>query len=248
MTSTDKASGGVVWVAGVGASAGLGAAVARRFAREGLHAVLTGRTAARLEQVATEIQKAGGQATALPGDVSSEADVLAIAKRVAELGPLESAVFNAATAVWAPSLELSVHDFELALRVNTLGGFIFGREALRALVPRERGSLLFTGATASLRGKPPFAAFAAAKAGLRSLSQSFAREFGPRGVHVAHIVVDGGIDGERVRSRNPQRAEQAGKDGLLDPNAIAEVYWQLHVQPRSTWTQELDLRPYKEVF
>jgi NAD(P)-dependent dehydrogenase (short-subunit alcohol dehydrogenase family) len=243
-----SASKGVVWVAGVGASLGLGAAVARRFAREGLHAVLTGRTAARLEQVAAEIKQAGGNATALPGDVSKESDVVAIAKKAVELGPLEAAVFNAAGAVWTPSLELSVEDFESSLRVNTLGGFIFGREAVRAQLPNARGTLLFTGATAALRGKPPFAAFAAAKAGLRSISQSFAREFGPRGVHVAHVIIDGGIDGEKARSRNPQRVSQAGEDGLLALDAIAEVYWHLHSQPRSAWTQELDLRPYKETF
>jgi NAD(P)-dependent dehydrogenase (short-subunit alcohol dehydrogenase family) len=137
-----------------------------------------------------------------------------------------------------------------------LGGFVFARAALPLLLaapdaadnPIGAGSLIFTGATASLRGRPPFAAFAAAKAGLRSLSQSLAREFGPRGVHVAHVVIDGGIDGERLRTASPQRAEQAGVDGLLQPDAIAESYWQLHHQHRSAWTQELDLRPYRETF
>jgi NAD(P)-dependent dehydrogenase (short-subunit alcohol dehydrogenase family) len=125
---------------------------------------------------------------------------------------------------------------------------LFGREVLRVLAPAGRGSLLFTGATASLRGKPPFAAFAAAKAGLRSVAQTFAREFGPRGVHVAHVVIDGGIDGERARSRSPQRVTDAGADGLLHLDAIADVYWHLHTQHRSAWTQELDLRPFKEQF
>jgi NAD(P)-dependent dehydrogenase (short-subunit alcohol dehydrogenase family) len=239
---------GVVWIAGVGASVGLGAAVARRFAREGLRAVLTGRTTARLEQVAAEIHDAGGTAYPMPGDVGEERDMIAIAKKIADdIGPLEAAVFNAGSAVWAPSLELTVDDVQTALRINTLGGFIFGREAVRVMAPYERGSLLYTGATASLRGKPPFTAFAAAKAGLRSISQSFAREFGPRGIHVAHVVIDGAIDGERARQRDPKRAELS-PDSLLHPDEIADVYWHLHTQPRSTWTQEIDLRPFKETF
>ena len=238
----------IVWVAGVGASAGLGAAVARRFAREGLRAVLTGRNTERLAQVAAEIRASGAEAIALPGDVSDEAEVGAIAAKIAELGPLEVAVFNAASADRAPTLELSAAQFESAWRTSTLGGFIFARAALRALLARERGSLLFTGATASLRGRPPFGAFASAKAGLRSLSQTLAREFGPQGIHVAHVIIDGGIDGERLRVNAPQRARDAGADGLLGLDAIAEVYWQLHAQPRSAWTQELDLRPYKEPF
>ncbi|HYQ29190.1 MAG TPA: SDR family NAD(P)-dependent oxidoreductase [Polyangiaceae bacterium] len=242
------ASSQVVWVAGVGASAGLGGALARRFAKAGFIVAITGRNAERLEGVATEIRTAGGRAFALAGDVGREPDVLSLGRRVSELGQLEVGIFNAGNADRAPSLELSVDAFEQAWRSSTLAGFIFGREVIKALVPRKQGALFFTGATASLRGKPPFAAFAAAKAGLRSLSQSFAREFGPQGVHVAHVVIDGGIDGERLRSRAAQRVTQAGPDGLLNLEAIAEVYFQLHLQHRSAWTQELDLRPYKEPF
>jgi NAD(P)-dependent dehydrogenase (short-subunit alcohol dehydrogenase family) len=243
-----KEHDGLVWVAGVGASSGLGAAVARRFALAGLTAVVTGRTASKLEQVAEEIRAAGGKAHALPVDVSQEAEVVRAAARVAQLGQLRAAVFNAGSMVAVPSLELSGSDFEQTLRINTLGGFLFGRESLRILVAAQQGTLIFTGATGSLRGKPPFAAFAAAKAGLRSVSQTFAREFGPRGVHVAHVVIDGGIDGERLRSRAPERVAKAGPDGLLQPDAIAEVYYQLHLQQRSAWALELDLRPFKEPF
>ncbi len=238
----------VAWVAGVGASAGLGGALARRFVKAGFIAAITGRNAERLEGVAAEIRDAGGQAFALAGDVSKEADVVSLTRRVTELGALEVAVFNAGNADRAPSLELSAESFEQAWRSSTLAGFLFGREVVRSLLARGRGSLFFTGATASLRGKPPFAGFAAAKAGLRSLSQSFAREFGPQGIHVAHVVIDGGIDGERLRSRAADRVAQAGPDGLLNLEAIAEVYFQLHEQHRSAWTQELDLRPYKEPF
>jgi NAD(P)-dependent dehydrogenase (short-subunit alcohol dehydrogenase family) len=238
----------VAWVAGVGARAGLGAALARRFAREGLIAAVTGRTAERLGAVAAEISAAGGKAFAFAGDVSDETSIRAVAARVAELGRLEVAVFNAGNAARAPSLELSVQQLEEAWRVNVLGGFVFSRAALQALLPQQQGTLLITGATASLRGKPPFAAFAAAKAALRSLSQTFAREFGPKGIHVAHVVIDGGIDGERLRNNAPERVKAAGEDGLLSPDAIAEAYWQLHRQHRSAWTQELDLRPFKEPF
>jgi NAD(P)-dependent dehydrogenase (short-subunit alcohol dehydrogenase family) len=239
---------GVVWVAGVGARAGLGAAVTRRFAREGLLAVVTGRTRDRLEAVAREIRDAGGAAVVEPGDVGREADVVRIAAAIVEHGRLEAAVFNAAGFVIGPSLELGAEVFEDLWRAGTLGGFLFGREATRALLPFGRGTLLFTGATASLRGRPPFAAVAAAKAGLRSVSQTLAREFGPQGIHVAHVVIDGVIDGERVRQGAAQRVAELGADGLLAIEAIADVYWHLHAQPRSAWTQELDLRPYKEPF
>jgi NAD(P)-dependent dehydrogenase (short-subunit alcohol dehydrogenase family) len=248
MTTAKNERTRVVWVAGVGARAGLGAALARRFARAGLIAAVTGRSPDRLAAVVGEIREAGGRAEALPGDVSDEAQIAAIATKVAALGPLEAAVFNAASADRAATLELSVEQFTSAWRISTLGGFIFGREALRQLTKEQRGSLLITGATASLRGRPPFGAFASAKAGLRSLSQTFAREFGPLGVHVAHVIIDGGIDGERLRTNAPQRVKDAGPDGLLDLEAIADVYWHLHSQPRSAWTQELDLRPYKEPF
>jgi NAD(P)-dependent dehydrogenase (short-subunit alcohol dehydrogenase family) len=238
----------IAWVAGVGASQGLGAAVARRFAQEGHAVVVTGRNLEKLQRVADEIQAAGGQASAIAADLTVEREVVATAERVATLGALEVAVFNAAHMVIAPSLELRAEDVEAALKGNILAGFLFGREALKQLVPRGRGTLLFTGATAAVRGRPPFAAFAAGKAGLRSLSQTFAREFGPRGVHVAHIVIDGGIDGERLRGRAPERVVQRGADGLLNLDAISDVYVHLHRQPRSAWTQELDLRPFNESF
>jgi len=195
-------------------------------------------------------------AYALPGDISNEATVAELADRVRELGPLTAAIFNAGGASRAPTLELSAADFEQAWRTGVLGGFLFAQAALRRILNNGlntasstgRGTLLFTGATAALRGKPPFAAFAASKAALRSLSQTLAREFGSEGVHVAHIVIDGGIDGERLRQSAPQRVQQAGDDGLLQAGAIAESYWQLHHQHRSAWTQELDLRPFKETF
>jgi NAD(P)-dependent dehydrogenase (short-subunit alcohol dehydrogenase family) len=237
---------GVAWIAGVGASAGLGAAAARRFARAGLAVTLTGRNVERIRAVAAEIAAAGGRAHALPGDVSSAADVERLAAAVQALGPLHVAVFNAGNAVRGTPLELTPEQFESTWRGSTYAGFLFARATLPQLLASGGGSLIFTGATASLRGRGPFVAFAAAKAGLRSVAQSVAREYGPQGVHVAHVVIDGGIDGERLRTS--QRTAEAGVDSLLHPDAIAETYWQLHQQHRSAWTHELDLRPYKETF
>jgi NAD(P)-dependent dehydrogenase (short-subunit alcohol dehydrogenase family) len=235
----------LAWVAGVGASAGLGAAVARRFARQGFTIAVTGRTVERLETVVREIQAAGGKAHAFAGDVTREEDVISIADRLPSLGSLETAVFNVSGGLRAPSLDVTSAAFEEALKTSAVGGFVFGREAVRRLLPKGRGTLLLTGATASLRGRPPFVAFAAAKAALRSVGQTFAREFGPRGIHVVHVVIDGGIDGERLRTR---LGADRDPTALLALDDIAEVYWQLHAQPKSAWTQELDLRPFKEPF
>jgi NAD(P)-dependent dehydrogenase (short-subunit alcohol dehydrogenase family) len=225
----------------------LGAALARRFANGGLAVALTGRNVERVRAVTAEIA-ASGRAHALPGDVSSVDDVERLAVEVQALGPLRVAIFNAGSMVRGTPLELTPEQFESTWRGSTYAGFLFARATLPRLLAAGGGSLLYTGATASLRARGPFVAFAAAKAGLRSVAQSLAREYGPQGVHVAHVVIDGGIDGERLRTHAPQRAAGAGADGLLHPDAIAETYWQLHQQHRSAWTHELDLRPYKETF
>lgn len=238
----------VVWITGVGAVAGLGAALARRFAQGGYRVAVSGRSPEKLQAVLASIEEQGGVGLALPGDAGVESDILAALEQIKTFGKLRVAIFNVGNAVAAPSLELSAELFEQTWRASTLGGFLFARESTRTLLDTGGGTLLFTGATASLRGKPPFVAFAAAKAGLRSLSQSFAREFGPQNVHVAHVVIDGSIAGERVRSKAPQRLQALGDDGALRLEDIAEAYWYLHSQPRSAWTQELDLRPFKEPF
>jgi NAD(P)-dependent dehydrogenase (short-subunit alcohol dehydrogenase family) len=239
---------GLAWVVGVGASLGTGAAVARRFAQEGFTVAVTGRSKGSLQLVVKEIKDAGGKAIAAPGNVQNEAEILAILSALEKEGPLEVGVYNAGNAVWGSSLEMKSEDFENAWRTGCLGGFIFGREVAKAMLPRARGTIIFTGASASLRGKAAFAAFAAAKAGLRMVSQSFARELGPRGIHVAHVIIDGSIHGEKVLARFPDMAEKKGVDGLLSPEAIADAYWYLHTQHRSAWTQELELRPYVETF
>jgi NAD(P)-dependent dehydrogenase (short-subunit alcohol dehydrogenase family) len=234
-----------VIIVGVGAEQGLGAALARRFAREGHRVLIAGRTMDKLAAVVEGIEAEGGTAEAVVADATDSLDVGKLFDRAKDL---EIVVFNAGVNVRTPFRDLSVETFEEAWRTNTLGGFVVGREAARRMVPKGRGTLIFTGATASVRGAANFAAFASAKAGLRALAQSAARELGPLGLHVAHAVIDGGIDGERLRSRRPERVAAAGEDGLLSIDAIAEAYWQLHRQHRSAWTLELDLRPYKEAF
>jgi NAD(P)-dependent dehydrogenase (short-subunit alcohol dehydrogenase family) len=244
----------IAWIAGVGASAGLGAAIARRFASGGLTVAVTGRTESRLEIAANEIRSAGGLAHVLVGDISDAHSVQSLSEKVRSLGLLKAAVFNAGNATRANALELNPEDFEQAWRTSALGGFLFGKAALKGLLENEdeaqfgRGSLIYTSATAALRGRPPFAAFAAAKAGLRSITQSLAREFGPKGIHVANVVIDGNIDGERAHDAAHHRAERSTDHSLLQLEAIAETYWQLHIQHKSAWTQELDLRPFKESF
>lgn len=239
-------------VVGVGAEQGLGAALCRKFAAEGYHVLVAGRTKAKLDAVVATIAAAGGRAVAVPTDTTSEADVIRLFDQGMAPGdgaePADLIVYNAGNNQRQDFREMTAESFEALWRVGCFGGFLIGREAARRLVPLGRGTVLFTGASASLRGKPGYAQFSAAKAGLRMIAQSMAREYGPLGIHVAHIVVDGGIDGERVRSRFPKMADQRGVDGMLGLDAIAETYWHLHRQHRSAWAQEIDLRPYKESF
>jgi NAD(P)-dependent dehydrogenase (short-subunit alcohol dehydrogenase family) len=239
-------------VVGVGAERGLGSALCRRFAAEGYHVLVAGRSAARIEALAQAIGAAGGSAEAVPTDATREADIIALFDRAMAPGegraPADLVVFNAGNNARVEFRDLSAQMFEDLWRVGCFAGFLTGREAARRLVPLGRGTILFTGASASLRGRPGFAQFAAAKAGLRMISQSMARDYGPHGLHIAHIVIDGGIDGEKLRRVRPDAPDVLGPDGLLGIEAIAEAYWQLHRQHRSAWTQELDLRPYKESF
>ena len=165
-----------------------------------------------------------------------------------EHGPIEVAVFNAGAQHRKPLLEISADQFEKVWRLGCLGGFVFGREAIRHMLPRKRGTLLFTGATSALRGGAHFAAFAATKFGLRAVAQSMAREFGPQGIHVATVIVDGAIDMPAIHARFGDRIKDLPPDGLLNPDAIAETYFQLHQQQRSAWSLEADVRPYCEKF
>jgi NAD(P)-dependent dehydrogenase (short-subunit alcohol dehydrogenase family) len=239
-------------VVGVGAELGLGAALCRRFAEGGHHVFVAGRSPEKIEQVARTIVSKGGSAEAFVMDTTREQDVIRLFDHATAprsgVDALDLVAYNAGNNRKLDLRELPAAVFEEFWRIGCFGGFLVGREAARRLVPLGRGTLLFTGASGSLRGKPGFAHFAAAKAGLRMLAQSMAREFGPQGIHVGHVVIDGGIDGERLRRARPEVIRERGQDGLLGVDAIAETYWQLHCQPRSAWAHEIDLRPYKESF
>ncbi len=248
MPSSGNAVQGSVLVAGVGASQGLGAAIARRFAAGGFPVAIAGRNQDKLEATAEELKKSGAKVAACIGDVSKAEDAARFVAAAQSLAPLAAAVHNAGGNEPTPFLKLTEDRFERHWREHALGGFQIAQAALPVLLARGGGSLLFTGASGSLRGKANFAPFASAKAALRNLAQSIAREFGPQNIHVGHVVVDGGIGGERLLARMPQLREQRGPDGLLEPDAIAEAYWVLHHQQRSAWTLELDVRPWAENF
>jgi NAD(P)-dependent dehydrogenase (short-subunit alcohol dehydrogenase family) len=235
-------------VIGVGASEGLGAALCRRFAAEGLHVAVGGRTREKIEAVASEVEAAGGRALPVVMDATSPGDVARVFDAIEEAsGVPELVAYNAGNNRFRPLLEMDDAFFEDLWRICCFGGFLAGREAARRMLPGG-GSLLFTGATASLRARPPFTAFASAKAALRALAHGMAREFGPLGLHVGHVVIDGVVGGEQVKGRFPQIVERLGEDGVLHIDAIADAFWTLHTQHRSAWTLELDLRPYKESF
>ncbi|MEY4016407.1 MAG: hypothetical protein RLZZ189_204 [Pseudomonadota bacterium] len=229
-------------VIGVGPERGLGATISARFAREGFHVFVAGRTVQSLEQVVQQIQSRGGAATAIVADTTQEADVLALFDRVcAADGSLDVAVYNAGNNTPGSVTEMEASYFEHAWRVCCFGGFLFGREAARRMLPRG-GTLLFTGASASLRGRTGFAAFNSAKAALRNLAQAMAKELGPKGLHVGHVVIDGGIDGDKLRKGRPEMVQRFGEDRLIDLEGLADAYWYLHQQPPRAWTFELDLR------
>ncbi len=239
-------------VVGVGAEKGLGAALCRKFASGGYHVIVAGRTQAKIDQVAKTITETGGSAEAIATDATDEASIIKLFDRAMSPGSgfdsVDLVVSNAGNNQKIDFRDLTAAQFEDFWRVGCFSGFLVGREAARRLVPLGRGTIIFTGASARIRGKPGFAHFSAAKAGLRMISQSMAREYGPLGIHVAHVVVDGGIAGDRLLRRAPDLLKQRGEDGLLGIDAIAEAYWFIHKQGRSAWTQELDLRPYKEAF
>ncbi|HEY8068976.1 MAG TPA: SDR family oxidoreductase [Burkholderiales bacterium] len=231
----------------IGAGEATGGAIARRFAREGYTACVTRRNADRLKPLVEQIEKAGGKARAFGSDARKEEEVVALVHTIErDIGPIEVCVFNVGGNVRFPIRETTARVYTKVWEMAALAGFLAGREAAKVMVPRGRGTILFTGATASLRGSKGFAAFAGAKHALRALAQSMARELGPEGIHVAHVVIDGAIDTPFIRENFPERYALKEKAGILDPEAIAESYWQLHRQQRSAWTHELDLRPWME--
>lgn len=231
----------------VGAGTGTGSEVAKHFAEAGYAVALARRNADALAPLVAEIEAAGGRARPFGVDASDENAVIKLfddAER--ELGPIAVTVFNAAGFTMSSILDATKHDFEAMWQASSLGGFLVGREAARRMVPQGRGTIIFTGATAAIKASARFTAFAAGKHGLRAVAQSMAKELGPRGIHVAHVIVDGVIDVPRVHESMPELAASKGEGGLVDPKSIAETYLLLHEQPGNAWTFELDLRPFAE--
>lgn len=233
-------------VAGVGD--GLGKAVARRFARAGHRVVLVARKEEKLQRIAGEIAAEGGDAVARPADLRFEDQIRTLFDDAAALGRLDVVVFNAGAQHRQPFLEIEPDMFEKVWRLGCRAGFVVGQAAAKRMVEHGRGTIIFTGATSATRGGAEFAAFAAAKAGLRSIAQSMARSLGPRGIHVCHVIVDGVIDMPAIHERFPDLVANLPEGGMLDTDAIAETYYALHCQDRSAWTLEIDVRPWCERF
>ena len=238
---------------GVGPRQGVGAELCHRAAAGGLHVFVNGRTQDKIDAVVADIEAAGGSASAVLADVTdAEAVTAALDTVAADARPLELAIYNAGNNLPGKFLDVTPEVYEEMWRVCCMGAFLVSQATLRLMLARqtgsERQSLLFTGASASLRGKAGFSAFASGKGALRMLTQSLAREFGPQGIHIAHVIIDGIIEGEKVRTRFPDYIDGLGEDGALKISAIADAFFALHDQHRTAWTQELDIRPFKENF
>ena len=231
----------------IGAGDATGGAIARRFAREGYIACVTRRSADKLEPLLQQIRADGGQAHGFGSDARKEDDMVALVGKIErEIAPIEVAVFNIGANVRFGITETTARVYTKVWEMACFGGFLMGREVAKAMLPRGRGSIIFTGASASLRGREGFAAFAGAKHALRALAQSMARELWPKGIHVAHTVIDGAIDTEFIRSNFPERYALKDQQGILSPEHIADAYWHIHQQPRDAWTHETELRPWIE--
>ena len=230
----------------VGAGDHLGAAIAQRFAREGYHIVAT-RRRGDLTALVQAVEALGASATAIHSDARDEQQVIDLVAQVeTTLGPIAVTVFNVGGNVRHGIVDTTAQVYRKVWEMCAFAGFLVGREVAKRMLARQAGTILFTGASASLRGGNGFAAFAGGKHALRALAQSMARELGPRGIHVAHVVVDGAIDTEFIRTKFPERYALKEQEGILNPEHIADNYWTLHTQPRDAWTFELDLRPYME--
>jgi NAD(P)-dependent dehydrogenase (short-subunit alcohol dehydrogenase family) len=231
----------------IGAGDATGGAVARRFAREGYVACVTRRSEEKLQPLVDEIRKNSGEAHGFGSDARKEEDMIALIEKIErDIAPIEVAVFNIGANVRFSITETTSRVYQKVWEMACFSGFLMGRETAKVMLPRGRGTIIFTGATASLRGREGFAAFSGAKHALRALAQSMARELWPRGIHVAHPIIDGAIDTEFIRTNFPQRYELKAQLGILNPDSIAEAYWQIHVQPRDAWTHETELRPWME--
>lgn len=230
-------------VIGVGPDRGLGAQLCRRFAALGLHIVVAGRTRENLDAVTDSIRAHGGSAEAVVADATDEAQIQALFDAAGE--NLDLAIYNAGNNTPGRIEDMDAAYFEQSWRVCCFGGFLFGREAVRRMKQRG-GTLLFTGASASLRGRAFFGAFNSSKAALRNLAQAMAKEYAGDGIHVGHVVVDGAIGGDKIMQGFPQYAEQLGEDGMISIDGIVDGYEFLYKQPPRAWSFEIDVRTSKE--
>ena len=231
----------------IGAGDATGGAIARRFAREGYIACVTRRSAEKLEPLLTQIRADGGEAYGFASDARKEEEMIALVERIErDIAPIEVAVFNIGANVRFGITETTARVYLKVWEMACFGGFLMGREVTKAMLPRGHGTIIFTGATASLRGREGFSAFAGAKHALRALAQSMARELWPKGIHVAHTIIDGAIDTEFIRSNFPERYALKDQQGIVNPDSIAEAYWRIHLQPRDAWSHETELRPWME--
>ena len=233
----------------IGAGDYIGSAIAKRFAREGYTIFAGRRTAEKLQTLKKEIEAEGGACEARALDARKEEDITNFLSEADKHAPLEVCIFNPGANVNFPLLDTTERVFRKVWEMACYGGFLTGREAARLMLPHGKGTILFTGATASLRGGIGYAAFASAKFGLRAVAQSMARELGPKNIHVAHLVIDSGVDTAFVRERikaGGRNPDELPKDTLMEPDSIADAYWYLHSQSRDGWTHELDIRPYVE--
>lgn len=233
----------------IGAGDATGGAIARRFAREGFTVVATRRNQEALQPLVDSIHGAGGNVVGIGCDARQEQAMVELFQHVeSNVGEIDVVIFNIGANVRFSITETTERVYRKVWEMAALAGFLSGREAARVMLPRKRGTIIFTGATASLRGGNGFAAFAGAKFALRALAQSMARELGPQGIHVAHSIIDGAIDTDFIQQNFPDMYAKKDQEGILNPEHIADQYWQLHCQPRDCWTHELDLRPWMESF
>jgi NAD(P)-dependent dehydrogenase (short-subunit alcohol dehydrogenase family) len=238
-------------VAVIGAGDYIGAAIAKKFAGEGFLIFAGRRRGEKLAPLVADIETAGGRIVGRSLDARKEHEVAAFLQDADAAAPLEICVFNIGANVNYPFLETTERVFRKVWELACYAGFLTGREAARLMLPRRRGNIFFTGATAGLRGGVGYAAFASAKFGLRAVAQSAARELGPQGIHVAHLVIDAGVDTEWVRQRIQEREGEAALANLppgrlMRPQSVAEAYWQIYQEPRDAWSFEREIRPFAE--
>lgn len=230
----------------VGAGDHLGSAIAKRFAKEGFHVVAT-RRRGDLKPLIDEIEAMGGSGSAFHSDARDEEQVVSLINMIeTDVGPIEATIFNVGGNVRFNLADTSAQVYRKVWEMCAFAGFLVGREVSNKMLPRQKGSILFTGASASLRGGSGFSAFSGGKHALRALAQSMSRELGPQGIHVAHIIVDGLIENRSTAALFPDLVASKAEDGIIQPDDLAEVYWQLHKQPKTAWTFEQDIRPYAE--